>query len=36
MVKIERETPPRPDMTAPYDEKYGRFREECQRRGYIQ
>ena len=35
MVKIERETPPRPDMTAAYDEKYGRFREECVRRGYV-
>jgi len=35
MVKIERETPPRADMTAAYDEKYGKFREECRRRGYI-
>jgi xylulokinase len=36
MMKIEREVSPRPDMTAAYDEKYGKFRDECVRRGYIE
>ncbi len=36
MVRIEKEVAPRPDFTAPYAEKYARFREECMTRGYLE
>ena len=35
MVKIERETHPRPDSVAAYQDKYARFKDGCRRRGYI-
>ncbi len=35
MVRIERRTAPRARMAAAYEEKYGLFKEECRRRGYL-
>jgi xylulokinase len=35
MVRIERQVPPTPSRRAAYDEKYGRFLDECRRRGYV-